>query len=52
MLKAKCPMGDFEAEADTKEELMEKFKEHAKEAHGLDEIPSDVKMKIEQSISS
>ncbi len=49
-MKATCPMGDFEAQADTKEELMEKFREHAKEAHGLDEIPSDVKMQIEQSI--
>lgn len=51
MVKATCPMGDFEAEGENEEEVMEKFKRHAKEAHDLDEIPSDLRMKIQQSMT-
>jgi predicted small metal-binding protein len=41
---------DFTAEAPTKEELMPKIAEHAKVAHGMENITDDVKAKIDAAI--
>ena len=42
-----CP---FEAKADTEAELMVKVAKHAKEAHGMETIPPDLKDKIKKAI--
>lgn len=40
----------FEAHADTKEQLMPKIAEHAKNSHGIEKIPDDLRMKVEGAI--
>ncbi len=42
-----CP---FKAEAATEPELMKKIAEHAKSAHGMDQVPPDVMAKIKKAI--
>ena len=41
---------DFEARAETEEELMTMAAEHGKADHGFDEIPADVATKIQSII--
>ena len=41
---------DFEATGETAEEIMKKAAEHAKEAHGMTEIPPEVAEKCQQAI--
>ncbi|MEM3852385.1 MAG: DUF1059 domain-containing protein [Methanomassiliicoccales archaeon] len=40
----------FEASAPSKEELMPKIAEHAKTAHGITQIPDDLKKKVDGAI--
>jgi predicted small metal-binding protein len=42
-----CP---FEASAPTEAQLMEKIAKHAKEAHGMKTIPSDMMEKVKKAI--
>ena len=41
---------DFEARAETEEELIKMAAEHGKADHGFDEIPTDVATKIKSII--
>lgn len=41
---------DFEARAETEEELMKIAAEHGKADHGFDEVPADVATKIKSII--
>jgi len=41
---------DFEARGETTEEIMQQAAQHAKEAHGMDEIPPEVAEKCQQAI--
>lgn len=41
---------DFEARANTVEELMKKIAEHAQSAHGMKEIPADLVAKVGAAI--
>jgi len=41
---------DFEARANTVEELMKKCAEHAKSDHGLNEIPPELVAKVQAAI--
>jgi predicted small metal-binding protein len=41
---------DFEARADTMEELLQKCAEHAKTAHGMTQIPPDLIAKVQGAI--
>ena len=41
---------DFEATGETVEEIMQKAAQHAKEAHGMDEIPPDVAEACQKAI--
>lgn len=41
---------DFEARGETEQEVLQKCAEHAKSAHGMDEIPADVAAKVRASI--
>lgn len=41
---------DFEAQADTLEELMELLEYHARAGHGMDEISPELEAKIEANI--
>jgi len=37
---------DFEARGETEQEVLQKCAEHAKSAHGMDEIPPDLAAKV------
>ena len=37
---------DFQAQAETMEELLQKCAEHGKAAHGMNEIPADLATKV------
>lgn len=41
---------DFEARGETEEEIMEQAAKHAKESHGLDEIPQEMAKKVQAAI--
>ncbi|MFI5323290.1 MAG: DUF1059 domain-containing protein [Thermodesulfobacteriota bacterium] len=41
---------DFEAKGDTAEEIMNQAAKHAKEKHGMDEIPVEVVEKCQNAI--
>ena len=41
---------DFEATAETEDELMKKIAEHAREAHNMETIPPDVMEKVKKAI--
>jgi predicted small metal-binding protein len=41
---------DFEARGETEQEVLQKCAEHAKSAHGMDEIPADLAAKVRASI--
>lgn len=41
---------DFEARGETEQEVLQKCAEHAKSAHGMDEIPADMAAKVRASI--
>jgi predicted small metal-binding protein len=41
---------DSEARADTVEELMEKVADHARNEHGMTEIPPEILQKVKQAI--
>jgi predicted small metal-binding protein len=41
---------DFEARGETVEELLQKCGKHAKEAHGMDQIPPELAQKIPAAI--
>ena len=41
---------DFEARGETEEEIMEQAAKHAKESHGLDEIPQEMAEKVQAAI--
>ncbi len=41
---------DWEASASSVDELMKKIAEHAKEAHGITEIPQDLAEKVKSAI--
>jgi predicted small metal-binding protein len=41
---------DFEARGETEQEVLRKCTEHAKSAHGMDEIPADLAAKVRASI--
>ena len=41
---------DFEARGQTEQEVLQKCAEHAKSAHGMDEIPADLAAKVQASI--
>jgi predicted small metal-binding protein len=41
---------DFEARGETEQEILQKCAEHAKSAHGMDEIPPDLAAKVRASI--
>lgn len=43
---------DFEATAETVDELMKKIAEHAKSAHNMETIPSDLLEKVKSAIKS
>ena len=44
------PDCDFTARADTEEELLRQCAEHAREAHGMTEIPPEVAEKLRAAI--
>lgn len=41
---------DFEARGETEQEVLQKCADHAKSAHGMDEIPPDLAAKVRSSI--
>ena len=41
---------DFEATGETEEEILQKAAQHAKEAHGMSEIPEELVEKCKQAI--
>lgn len=41
---------DYEAEAETEEELMRELEDHAREDHGMEEIPQTLLPKIKGAI--
>lgn len=41
---------DFEATGETEDEVMQKAAQHAKEAHGMDEIPQEVAEACQKAI--
>ncbi len=41
---------DFEARGETEQEVLQKCAEHAKAAHGMDEIPPELAAKVRSSI--
>jgi predicted small metal-binding protein len=41
---------DFEARGETEQEVLQKCAEHAKSAHGMDEIPAELAAKVRSSI--
>jgi predicted small metal-binding protein len=41
---------DFEARGETEQEVLQKCAEHAKSAHGMDEIPPELASKVRSSI--
>jgi predicted small metal-binding protein len=41
---------DFEARGETEQEVLRQCAEHAKSAHGMDEIPADLAAKVRASI--
>jgi len=41
---------DFEARGGTEQEVLEKCAAHAKSAHGMDQIPADLAVKVRASI--
>jgi len=41
---------DFEARGETEQEVLQKCAEHAKSAHGMDQIPADLAVKVRASI--
>ncbi len=41
---------DFEARGETEQEVLQKCAEHAKTAHGMNEIPADLAAKVRASI--
>ena len=54
--KMKCgdlmPGCDFVAEGETEEEVLTKVAQHAKSAHGIDEITDDLIAKVKSAIKS
>lgn len=44
------PDCDFEAWAETEEELMEMVALHAKQAHGIEEVPPEMAEKVRSAI--
>jgi predicted small metal-binding protein len=43
---------DFEARAENEAELMKKVAEHAKNAHGITQIPADLLAKVKAAIKN
>ncbi len=41
---------DFEARGESEQEVLQKCAEHAKLAHGMDQIPADLAAKVRASI--
>ena len=41
---------DFEARGESEQEVLQKCAEHAKSAHGMDQIPADLAAKVRTSI--
>jgi len=41
---------DFEARGDSEQDLLKQCAEHAKTAHGMDEIPADLAAKVRGAI--
>jgi predicted small metal-binding protein len=41
---------DFEARGETEQEVLQKCAEHAKSAHGMDEISSELATKVKSSM--
>lgn len=41
---------DFEARGETEQEVLQKCAEHAKSAHGMDEIPPELAAKVRGAI--
>jgi predicted small metal-binding protein len=41
---------DFEARGETEQEVLQKCADHAKSAHGMDQIPADLAAKVRASI--
>ncbi|MFL6353184.1 MAG: DUF1059 domain-containing protein [Bryobacteraceae bacterium] len=41
---------DFEARGETEQEVLQKCAEHAKSAHGMDEIPPELATKVRASM--
>ena len=42
---------DFQVQAETMEELLQKCAEHGKAAHGMNEIPADLATKVMAAVS-
>ena len=43
---------DFTAKAETEAELMKTLAKHAKEKHGMKEIPADIQKKVKQNMKT
>ena len=43
---------DFEATAETEDELVKKIAEHARKAHNMETIPPDVMEKVKKAIKT
>lgn len=41
---------DYEAQADTEDELMELLEYHARTAHGMDEIPPELAAEVKEKM--
>jgi len=41
---------DFEARGETEQEVLQKCADHARSAHGMDQIPADLAVKVRASI--
>jgi predicted small metal-binding protein len=41
---------DFEARGQTEQEVLKKCQEHARSAHGMDEIPAELAVKVKAAI--
>jgi predicted small metal-binding protein len=44
------PHCDFKASGDTEDEILGKVAEHAREAHGMDEVPDEVVTQVREKI--
>jgi predicted small metal-binding protein len=50
MAKVKCPNSDCLYEVEVSKDAIVALRNHVKEAHGMDDIPADLRRRIESNI--